>query len=140
MESFCKPVAGGVWATKIENGFGSYTPCAADICVVTLSHIVLCCLMGYRLRQMMMAGSLGFKRFHLLNPLMAGPQIFIAICLAIIPIVQIGLGISFVNADNIDGESSSLPPYEVWSRKSLSSLSFLSYLWSSISRHSCSRI
>ena len=109
LESFCKPVLGGLWETELDNGFGKYTPCVADICVVTLTHIVLCCLMGHRLR--LMKSGLGFKRYHLLNSLITNLQTVIASCLGVAPLLQIAFGISFVNVDN--GGGSSLPPYEV---------------------------
>lgn len=107
MASFCKPVSGGKWATDLLNGFGAYTPCIADIVVVSVSHVVLCCLMARRLWFLMRGEST--KKFHLQNPAMTYFLAFLSVCLAVIPLVQLGLGISFVN---VDGDSS-LPPYEI---------------------------
>eukprot|EP00250_Pteridium_aquilinum_P005352 c15461_g1_i1 orf=573-5420(+) len=107
MAAFCKPVFGGIWETDLENGFGAYTPCLADIVVVSLSHVVLCCLMAHRLRLLMRSATL--KTYHLQNPFMTYFLAFFSTCLAVLPLVQIGLGISFVSVD----EGSSLPPYEI---------------------------
>ncbi|KAH7289296.1 hypothetical protein KP509_31G069200 [Ceratopteris richardii] len=107
MASFCKPVLGGRWVTDLENGFGAYTPCIADIVVVSLSHVVLCCLMARRLWFLVRGETL--QKFQLQKPAMTIFLAFFSTCLAVFPLVQIGLGVSFVN---VDGDSSS-PPYEI---------------------------
>lgn len=107
MASFCKPVTGGIWATQLENGFGAYTPCLADIVVVSGSHVVLCCLMAYRLRLLLQGVTL--KKFRLQSVAMTYFLACLSTCIAILPLVQIALGISFVNVDG----GSSLPPYEI---------------------------
>ncbi|MCO5609705.1 hypothetical protein L7F22_063937 [Adiantum nelumboides] len=107
MDSFCKPVSGGKWETDLLNGFGAYTPCIADIVVVSLSHVALCCLMGRRLWFLMLGTTK--QKLCLQNPAMTLFLAFLSVCIAVLPLVQLGLGISFVNVD----DASSLPPYEI---------------------------
>ncbi|GMN54603.1 hypothetical protein TIFTF001_023730 [Ficus carica] len=45
---YCKPEAYGVWGQIVDNSFGSYTPCAIDTLVVSISHLVLLGLGLYR--------------------------------------------------------------------------------------------
>lgn len=107
MASFCKPVVGGIWQTELENGFGAYTPCLADIVVISVSHVALCCLMAHRLRLLLRGATL--KKFRLQSVAMTYFLACLSTCIAILPLVQIALGISFVNLDG----GSSLPPYEI---------------------------
>jgi len=46
---YCQPVANGVWAKAVDSAFGSYTPCAIDSLVVSISHLVLFGLCSYRI-------------------------------------------------------------------------------------------
>eukprot|EP00249_Psilotum_nudum_P023194 c28783_g1_i1 orf=631-5508(+) len=107
MASFCRPVFGGVWETKLENGFGAFTPCIADVFVIGISHVVLCCLVFYRIWLIMRGSTL--KRFHLKTPKMNYFLILVAACLTLEPVIQICLGISIVNLDGQRG----LPPFEI---------------------------
>ena len=38
---YCQPVANGVWTKAGDSAFGSYTPCAIDSLVISISHLVL---------------------------------------------------------------------------------------------------
>ncbi|CAK7350708.1 unnamed protein product [Dovyalis caffra] len=46
---YCRPMANGVWAKKVDSGFGAYTPCAIDFLVICISHLVLLGLCLYRI-------------------------------------------------------------------------------------------
>jgi ATP-binding cassette subfamily C (CFTR/MRP) protein 1 len=46
---YCQPVANGVWAKAVDSAFGSYTPCAIDSLVISISHLVLLGLCSYRI-------------------------------------------------------------------------------------------
>ncbi|XP_062162854.1 ABC transporter C family member 12-like isoform X2 [Alnus glutinosa] len=46
---YCQPVANGVWAKAVDSAFGSYTPCAIDSLVISISHLVLFGLCSYRI-------------------------------------------------------------------------------------------
>uniref|UniRef100_A0A3N7FQK6 ABC-type xenobiotic transporter n=2 Tax=Populus trichocarpa TaxID=3694 RepID=A0A3N7FQK6_POPTR len=46
---YCRPVPNGVWATKVDNAFGAYTPCVVDSLVICISHLVLLGLCLYRI-------------------------------------------------------------------------------------------
>ncbi|XP_062096642.1 ABC transporter C family member 12-like isoform X2 [Humulus lupulus] len=46
---YCKPAAYGLWGKVVKNAFGSYTPCAVDSLVVSISHLVLLGLCVYRI-------------------------------------------------------------------------------------------
>lgn len=46
---YCRPVANGVWTKAVDNAFGSYTPCAIDTLVISISHLILLGLCSYRL-------------------------------------------------------------------------------------------
>ena len=38
---YCQPVANGIWTKAMDSAFGSYTPCAIDSLVISISHLVL---------------------------------------------------------------------------------------------------
>ena len=38
---YCQPVANGVWTKAVDSAFGSYTPCAIDSLVISISRLVL---------------------------------------------------------------------------------------------------
>ncbi|KAL5577348.1 hypothetical protein UlMin_019047 [Ulmus minor] len=46
---YCQPAAYGVWAKVVDSAFGSYTPCAIDSLVISISHLVLLGLCCYRI-------------------------------------------------------------------------------------------
>ena len=46
---YCQPAAYGVWAKVVDSVFGSYTPCAIDSLVISISHLVLLGLCCYRI-------------------------------------------------------------------------------------------
>ncbi|KAB1222717.1 ABC transporter C family member 2 [Morella rubra] len=45
---YCQPAANGIWAKVADTAFGSYTPCAIDSLVISISHLVLLGLCSYR--------------------------------------------------------------------------------------------
>ena len=45
---YCKPATYRVWGQIVDSAFGSYTPCAIDTLVVSISHLVLLGLCVYR--------------------------------------------------------------------------------------------
>ena len=46
---YCQPKAYGIWGKIVDSSFGSYTPCAIDSLVVSISHLVLLGLCLYRI-------------------------------------------------------------------------------------------
>ena len=46
---YCQPVANGVWAKAVDSAFRSYTPCAIDSLVISISNLVLLGLCSYRI-------------------------------------------------------------------------------------------
>eukprot|EP00250_Pteridium_aquilinum_P010315 c19292_g1_i1 orf=266-5158(-) len=107
MESFCHPVAGGVWDTKLESGFGALTPCIVESVIIGISHCTLSCLVCYRIWLLLKGHHL--SRFQLKQKYSQYFLILLAAALALGPFVQILLGISTVN---VDGETR-LAPFEV---------------------------
>lgn len=46
---YCRPIDEGVWAKISDSAFGSYTPCATDSLVISVSYLVLLGLCLYRI-------------------------------------------------------------------------------------------
>ena len=107
MDSFCRPVEGGVWDTKLASGFGPYTPCLLDTVVINFSNLTLICICLTRIRCLLYNRST--TKFRLKSQWGHYVAILLATFAAAEPVVQIILGISAVNGD---GETS-LPPFEV---------------------------
>ena len=103
MESFCRPVSNGVWETKLESGFGAFTPCIVETVMIGISQLSLCCLIYYRILLLLRGHYYSVARFHLKHKKMHFFLILLTILLAAWPIVQVFLGISMVN---LDGETS----------------------------------
>ncbi|XP_024518371.1 ABC transporter C family member 2 isoform X2 [Selaginella moellendorffii] len=106
---FCRTVPGGVWETKIENGFGAFTPCVTDTLVINISMLVLLSFAVKRIRLIrgssdapVVRHSVKRRRGHVL-------LIALAAYSALQPLAQLGLGIS---SDNPEGNKSP-PPYEI---------------------------
>lgn len=111
LSSFCRPVTGGVWETKLASGFGAYTPCLVDSIVVSLSNVALLLFVLYRIR-----GLCGYHarssslRFKVQKPAGHCIGLLLAAFCAVAPVLQIVLGVSAVN---LDGGDTSMPPFEV---------------------------
>ncbi|MCO5564932.1 hypothetical protein L7F22_018602 [Adiantum nelumboides] len=121
MESFCRPVHGGVWDTKLESGFGAYTPCFVEGMITGISHCTLLCLASYR-SWLILKGH-DIRRFQLKQRHVHYFMIVLSAALAVWPIFQIFLGISTLN---LDGEKT-LARFEVLSLL-LGSFTWLSLL------------
>ncbi|CAK9265220.1 unnamed protein product [Sphagnum jensenii] len=124
LSSFCRPVTGGVWETKLASGFGAYTPCLFDSIVVSLSNVALLLFVLYRIR-----GLCGYHarssslRFKVQKPAGHCIGLLLAAFCAVAPVLQIVLGVSAVN---LDGGDTSMPPFEV------SALVVSSATWTSV--------
>ncbi|XP_024396529.1 ABC transporter C family member 2 [Physcomitrium patens] len=109
MDTFCRPVEGGIWDTKLASGFGPYTPCLLDTVIINFSNLTLIFVCLFRIRSLF--SNTAPSKFKLKS---SGAHYF-AILLAAFcvgePIAQIVLKLSAVNGDN----SSSLPPFEITS-------------------------
>jgi hypothetical protein len=109
---FCRPVAGGVWETKLASGFGAYTPCLVQSVVISPSNLALLLVVVYRICGLCYAYSSAPLRFTVQKPA-AGHCVglLLAAFCAVSPLLQIVFGVSAVN---LDGENS-MPPFEVTS-------------------------
>jgi hypothetical protein len=109
---FCRPVAGGVWETKLASGFGAYTPCLVQSVVISPSNLALLLVVVYRISGLCYAYSSAPLRFTVQKPA-AGHCVglLLAAFCAVAPLLQVVFGMSAVN---LDGENS-MPPFEVTS-------------------------
>ena len=107
MDSFCRPVQGGIWDTKLSSGFGPYTPCLVDTVIINLSYLALIFICVYRIRSIF-SNTVGSK-FKLTSSWGHYFGILLAAFCAGEPVAQIILGISAVTGDR----TSSLPLFEV---------------------------
>ncbi|XP_057833271.2 ABC transporter C family member 2 isoform X2 [Cryptomeria japonica] len=107
LDWYCKPVENGKWVTLVPNALGAYTPCATETVVVALSHLVLWCLICYRI--WLICKDFSVKRFCLQSSLFNYGLGALAAYNTAEPLYRAVMGISVVN---LDGQSS-LAPFEV---------------------------
>ncbi|XP_076949695.1 ABC transporter C family member 2-like [Bidens hawaiensis] len=107
LDSYCRPVEKGVWATAIENEFGPYTPCATDSLVTGISHFVLLGACIYRI--WVIKKNFKVQRFKLRSNLYNYWLGLLALYCTAEPLFRLIMGVS---AFNVDGETS-LAPYEI---------------------------
>lgn len=103
---YCSPVPGGTWETKLENGFGAFTPCLVDSVVLGASYLFL---LGFVLRRIVHLRSPDTKKFSVQSKFRHAFAIVLSSACAVAPFLQIILGLSTANTD-VD---SSLPVFEV---------------------------
>ncbi|KAJ7570964.1 hypothetical protein O6H91_01G142500 [Diphasiastrum complanatum] len=104
--AFCRPVAGGAWENQVNNGFGSYTPCVTDSIILNVTNLYLLCLAAHRMRLLLRCHN--FDKFTIQRKSVHYFLITLAAFNALVPLIQVVLGISVVN---VDGERS-LAPFE----------------------------
>lgn len=46
---YCRPAENSIWAKAVDSAFGSYTPCAINTLVISISNLVLVGLCLYRI-------------------------------------------------------------------------------------------
>ncbi|KAJ9565724.1 hypothetical protein OSB04_001690 [Centaurea solstitialis] len=105
--SYCRPVEDGIWATALENEFGTYTPCATDSLVTGISHLVLLATCVYRI--WVTKKNLKVQRFKLRSNIYNYWLGLLALYSTAEPLFRLIMGIS---AFNVDGETG-LAPYEI---------------------------
>lgn len=106
---YCKPESNEVWASVVDGSFGSYTPCAVDSLVNSISHLVLLGLCLYRI--WLIKWNFKAKRFRLRSNVynyMLG--ILAGYCTAE-PLLRLVMDISIFNL----GGQTGLAPFEVGS-------------------------
>ncbi|XP_052621477.1 ABC transporter C family member 2 [Lactuca sativa] len=107
VDSYCRPVENGVWATAVDNEFGPYTPCATDSLVTGISHLVLLGICIYRI--WVTKKNFKVQRFKLRSNLYNYFLGLLALYCTAEPLVRLIMGIS---AFNVDAETG-LAPYEI---------------------------
>ncbi|OMO92327.1 hypothetical protein COLO4_17671 [Corchorus olitorius] len=104
---FCRPVANGVWTRVVANAFGSYTPCATDSLVITISHLVLLGLCVYRI--WLIKKDFKAQRFRLRSKYYNYMLGLLALYSTAEPLFRLIMGISVLNLDGQPG----LAPFEI---------------------------
>ncbi|KAL2611008.1 hypothetical protein R1flu_022700 [Riccia fluitans] len=104
---FCRPIPGGVWETKLTNGFGPLTPCFLDTIVVNVSYVVLLVMTVKRIQSLR---SLALKRFTLRAKSVHVISILLGVACTVASFLQIFLKYSTANI-----REDSLPPHEITS-------------------------
>ncbi|KAH9288056.1 hypothetical protein KI387_032173, partial [Taxus chinensis] len=107
LDWYCQPVANGIWVTMVTNALGSYTPCATETLVISLSQVLLLCLTSYRI--WLIRKDVKVKRFCLQSRLFNYVLAILAAYNTAEPLYRAVMGISVVN---LDGQGS-LAPFEV---------------------------
>ncbi|KAL7593059.1 hypothetical protein Lser_V15G32576 [Lactuca serriola] len=107
LDSYCRPVENGVWATAVDNEFGPYTPCATDSLVTGISHLVLLGICIYRI--WVTKKNFKVQRFKLRSNLYNYFLGLLALYCTAEPLVRLIMGISAFNVDAENG----LAPYEI---------------------------
>jgi ATP-binding cassette subfamily C (CFTR/MRP) protein 1 len=105
-DKYCSPVAGGVWETHLENGFGAYTPCLVDSVILGVSYLFLLVIV---LRRILHLRSPATSVFSVQSKWRHAFAIFLASICAVVPFLQVILGISSANTD-VHG---SMPIFEI---------------------------
>lgn len=104
---YCQPTQNTIWAKLVDSAFGSYTPCAINTFVISVSYLVLTGLCLYRLWLIITNGKA--KRFTLRSNYYNYMLGLLAAFCAAQPLYRLIVGIS---AFNLSGESG-LAPFEV---------------------------
>lgn len=110
LDWYCRPEANGGWISLVKSAFGDYTPCATETLVVSLSHLVLWCLICYRIYLIRKDSKVfSVKRFCLQSRYYNYGLALLAAYNTAEPLFRAVMGLSVVN---LDGQTS-LPPFEV---------------------------
>ncbi|KAF5736367.1 putative mgatp-energized glutathione s-conjugate pump [Tripterygium wilfordii] len=107
LDWYCRPVAMRFWAKDVDSFLGTYTPCAIDSLVISISYLVL--LLLCLNRMWLIKRNHKAKRFRLRTNYynyMLG--LITAYCIAE-PLLRLIMGISIFNLDGQTG----LPPFEI---------------------------
>ncbi|CAM6104569.1 unnamed protein product [Calypogeia fissa] len=107
-DGYCNPVRGGVWDTKLENGFGPFTPCLVDSVVLGISYLILLGLVVRRIFYLRSPETP--KKYSVQSKWGHGFAIFLASLCTLAPFLQIILGISLANTSEDGG---SMPVFEI---------------------------
>ena len=107
LDWFCRPVTDGVWKRAVSNAFGSYTPCATDSLVVTISHLVLLGFCVYRI--WLIKKDFKAQRLCLRSKFYNYMLGLLAAYSTAEPLFRLIMGISVLNLDGLPG----LAPFEV---------------------------
>lgn len=105
---YCRPLTNGVWAKVVdESAFGAYTACAIESLVISVSHLVLFCLVAYRI--WLINRSSEAQRFRLGSNYYNYMLAFLAAYCTADALLRLLMSVSIFN---LDGETS-LAPFEV---------------------------
>ena len=105
---YCEPTAYSFWGRVVNTCFGSYTPCAIDSLVVSVSHLVLLGLCLYRI--WLTKNDLKAQRLVLRSNLYNHILGLLAGFVIALSFLRLVMGISIFNLDN--GQTS-FSPFEV---------------------------
>ncbi|PON71682.1 hypothetical protein PanWU01x14_071370 [Parasponia andersonii] len=105
---YCEPAAYGLWGQAVESAFGSYTPCAIDSLVISISHLVLLGLCAYRIWLIKNKNSEA-QRFQLRSKYYNCLLGLLAACCTAGPILRWVMGISLFNL----GGKTGFAPFEI---------------------------
>ncbi|GLJ45905.1 hypothetical protein SUGI_0966350 [Cryptomeria japonica] len=94
---YYRPVENGKWVMLIPNALGAYTPCATETLVVALSHLVLWCLICYRI--CLIRKDFSIKRFCLQSRLFNYGLGALTVYNTANPLYKAIMGIFVVNLD-----------------------------------------
>ncbi|XP_042940920.1 ABC transporter C family member 12-like isoform X3 [Carya illinoinensis] len=104
---YCRPVANGVWTKAVDSAFSSYTPCAIDTLVISISHLVFLGLCSYRV--CLIKNNSKAKRFQLRSNCYNYMLGLLAGYCTAGPLLRLMLGFSIFNLDGQTG----FAPFEV---------------------------
>ncbi|KAG2688836.1 hypothetical protein I3760_09G112600 [Carya illinoinensis] len=104
---YCRPVANGVWTKAVDSAFSSYTPCAIDTLVISISHLVFLGLCSYRV--CLIKNNSKAKRFQLRSNYYNYMLGLLAGYCTAGPLLRLMLGFSIFNLDGQTG----FAPFEV---------------------------
>lgn len=107
LDWYCRPVANGTWAKTVDSTFGSYTTCAVDSLVISISHSVLLGLCIFRI--WLMNKNSKARRYRLSSNCYNYMLGLLACYCTAEPLLRLVMGISIFN---LDGETS-FAPFEV---------------------------
>lgn len=104
---YCRPVANGICAKAVDSTFGTYTTCAVDTLVISISHLVLLGLCVYRI---WLTKKNSKARRYCLSSSCYNYMLGLLACYCTAePLLRLVMGISIFN---LDGETS-FAPFEV---------------------------
>ncbi|XP_061357298.1 ABC transporter C family member 12-like [Gastrolobium bilobum] len=104
---YCQPAANSIWEKVVDNVFGSYTPCAIDTLVISISNLVLMGLCLYRI--CLITSNAKAQRFRLSSNYYNYVLGMLAGYCAAQPLWRLVTGIS---AFNLNGETG-FAPFEI---------------------------